>query len=152
MEGLGVAANVIAVVDLSAKVLKFCYQYSRDVRDAKDDIIQMTSGLENLRDASNRIRELLDGPDGARLSASEQQISRSAGESESLLRSLHDRLDPGQGRKAMSRIGLRALKWPFESKEAAKIVQDLTRHSQTMTLALQVDQTYVSMPVSLVPR
>lgn len=112
----------------------------------------MTSGLENLRDASNRIRELLDGPDGARLSASEQQISRSAGESESLLRSLHDRLDPGQGRKAMSRIGLRALKWPFESKEAAKIVQDLTRHSQTMTLALQVDQTYVSMPVSLVPR
>jgi hypothetical protein len=150
MEGLGVAANVIAVVNLSAKVLKFCYQYSRDVRDAKDDITRMTRELDNLRDASDRVRELLDGPDGARLLASQQQISKSVGESESLLRSLHDRLDPGQGRKAMRRIGLRALKWPFESKEAAKIVEDLMRHSQTMTLALQVDQTYVPIPVCLV--
>ena len=38
MAELGLVANVIAVVNLSTKIASSCYQYSRDVRDAKVDI------------------------------------------------------------------------------------------------------------------
>ena len=38
MAELGLVANVIAVVDLSAKIASSCVQYSRVVKDAKADI------------------------------------------------------------------------------------------------------------------
>jgi hypothetical protein len=41
LEGLGLAANVIAVIDLSAKVISWCYQYSKDVKNARADIEQL---------------------------------------------------------------------------------------------------------------
>jgi hypothetical protein len=43
----------------------------------------------------------------------------------------------------LSRLSLRALKWPFKSKEVEKEIHDLEGYKQTMSLALQVDQTYV---------
>ncbi|KAI0388371.1 WD40-repeat-containing domain protein [Xylariaceae sp. FL0594] len=42
----------------------------------------------------------------------------------------------------MTRFGLRALKWPFESKEVDKILQELARCMQPVTTALQIDQTH----------
>ena len=41
----------------------------------------------------------------------------------------------------MSRFGLRALKWPFTSKQVEKILSSMQSFEQTFTLALQVDQT-----------
>jgi hypothetical protein len=41
----------------------------------------------------------------------------------------------------MSRVGFRALKWPFTSKQVDKIVSTLEGYQQTFMLALQVDQT-----------
>src|SRR5690606_41484076 len=38
MEAIGVAANVVAVIDLSAKVGLALAHYARDVRSARDDI------------------------------------------------------------------------------------------------------------------
>jgi hypothetical protein len=43
--------------------------------------------------------------------------------------------------KAMSRFGVRALKWPFTSKQVEKIVSSLEGHEHTFTLAFQIDQT-----------
>ncbi|CAH0019226.1 unnamed protein product [Clonostachys rhizophaga] len=40
LEGLGLAANIIAVIDLSAKVISWCSQYSKDVKNARNDIEQ----------------------------------------------------------------------------------------------------------------
>jgi hypothetical protein len=38
MDGLSGAASVIAVIDMSAKIVSLCFQYSMAVKDAKDDI------------------------------------------------------------------------------------------------------------------
>jgi hypothetical protein len=48
MEGLGVAASVVAVVDLSAEVAKLCIQYSLEVKDAKSDISRLYNEARNL--------------------------------------------------------------------------------------------------------
>jgi hypothetical protein len=52
---------------------------------------------------------------------------------------MRTKLDPGKTRKAMSRIGFRALKWPFTSKQVDKIISTLEGYEQTFSLALQVD-------------
>jgi hypothetical protein len=47
-EALGVAASVIAVIQISEQVISACYQYSRTAKDAKkdiNDIINVVGGL-----------------------------------------------------------------------------------------------------------
>jgi phage host-nuclease inhibitor protein Gam len=71
MEGLGVAANVIAVIDLSAKVASLCFQYLTAVKDAKKDIERLQAEVGQVGDILREVQRLLHGPDGARLSASQ---------------------------------------------------------------------------------
>jgi hypothetical protein len=140
MEGLGAAANVIAVVDLCAKVASFCYQYSLAVKDAKNDITRLQGEVKSLRDVLGEVQQLLNGPDSAKLSAS-QKLLEALKDGFSQLKTLDERLNPGKARKAMSRMGVRALKWPFESKEVDKVINGLEKCKQTVSLALQIDQT-----------
>ncbi len=57
------------------------------------------------------------------------------------LEHLQKKLEPGKRRKAMSRCGIRALKWPFERKELEKDLGVLERYKSTFTAALNTDQT-----------
>jgi hypothetical protein len=86
------------------------------------------------------VQQLLDGPNSAELSAS-QKLLEALKDGFSQLKTLDERLNPGKTRKAMSRMGVRALKWPFESKEVDKVINGLEKCKQTVSLALQVDQT-----------
>lgn len=135
LEGLGVAANVIAVVDLSAKAIGWCVRYAQDVKHAKDDKTRLSREVTRLNMASRTARDLLDGPRGARLKAS-QRLSLAVVESESQLRRIEKVL-------ASEKTGLAALRWPFQSREVDMVVQDLQRCTGAISSALQVDQTSV---------
>lgn len=140
MEGIGVAANIIAVVDLSAKVASWCYQYGKDVKNARSDIDRLRGEATNLNEVATGAQKLLEGPNGNQLDTSKQLLS-AASESQDQLRKLEEKLRQKAGRKTMSRIGLRALKWPFESSDVEKAITDLVQCSHAIGLALQVDQT-----------
>src|SRR4051794_17736354 len=102
MTGLDLAAGVIAVVDLSAKVASLCFQYSREVQRARNDILRLQGQVESLKDTFGRVRQLLDGPDGAKLSAS-QDIPEAIRSCSARLESLKNKLEPRKPQKAMSR-------------------------------------------------
>jgi hypothetical protein len=138
MEGLGVAANVIAVVELSAKIASLCVQYSRAVKHAKADIERLGREVNSITDLLRAVEGLLQRPDNTQLSAS-QKVHDALKDCLSQLVQLHTKLDPGRRRKVMSSFGVRALKWPFESKGVEKVINDLERCKQTISLALQVD-------------
>jgi hypothetical protein len=140
MDGLSGAASVIAVVDISAKIISLCYQYSVAVKDAKDDIERVRRKVSDITHVLEKIKQLLDSQDKTRLSTT-QGLFDSLKQCLSELKSLERKLDLGKTRKNMSRFGLRALKWPFSSKQVDKIVSDLEGYEQTFSLALQVDQT-----------
>ncbi|KAH0536253.1 hypothetical protein FGG08_006860 [Glutinoglossum americanum] len=140
MDGLSGAANVIAVVDISAKITSLCFQYSVAVKDAKDDIERLQGKVADIRSILEKIKQLLDRHDKARLSAT-SGLSDSLKECFRELEELKAELEPGKTRKAMSRFGVRALKWPFTSKQVEKIVSSLDRYEQAFALALQIDQT-----------
>jgi hypothetical protein len=140
MDGLSGAASVIAVIDISAKIVSLCYQYSVAVKDAKDDIERVRRKVSDITHILEKIKQLLNSRDKTRLSTTQDlfdSLKQCLGE----LKSLEGKLDPGKTRKTMSRFGLRALKWPFSSKHVDKIVLDLEGYERTFSLALQVDQT-----------
>ncbi|EON69685.1 hypothetical protein W97_08945 [Coniosporium apollinis CBS 100218] len=147
MEPLGVTANIIAIVDLSAKIASLCVQYPLAVKDAKNDIERLRGEVNSVTDVLRGVERLLYRPDSAQLSAS-QKLRDALKDCFTQLTELKKGLDPGKTRKAMSRFGVRALKWPFESKEVDKVVRNLERCKQTVSLALQVDQTALILGIN----
>ncbi|KAI9776365.1 MAG: hypothetical protein M1839_000445, partial [Geoglossum umbratile] len=144
MNGLSAAASVIAVVDLSAKIASRCFQYSVAVKNAKEDIGSLQREVSRIGDVLEGAKKLLEGPKEIRL-LTLQKLSDSLKGCSVQLEELNRRLEPSNTREAMSRLGVRALKWPFTSKEVEKIIADLERYKQTFSLALQVDQTGLTL-------
>ncbi|KAJ3568906.1 hypothetical protein NPX13_g6262 [Xylaria arbuscula] len=138
-EAFGVAASALAVAELSAKIISQCLQYSRAVKHAKKDVERVTEQVTTWNTVAKKLQDLLDGPHRTRLEASEE-VRGALKDCRRQLGSLLDRLTPGKGRQAMTRFSIRALKWPFDSKEVEKILQDLSRCMQPVTTALQIDQ------------
>ncbi|KAH7122204.1 hypothetical protein B0J13DRAFT_612415 [Dactylonectria estremocensis] len=140
MEAVGVAANVIAVVDISIKVASLCVQYAKDVKNAAADIERLKNEVANLEGVAKAVQKLLNNSNSAKLNES-QELKNNLDDTRSRLETLHLRLTPRTSRKAMSKIGLRALKWPFQSKEVDDLVETLRRYAETIDRTLQVAQT-----------
>jgi len=136
------AASIIAVIDLSAKVASLCFQYYSAVKNAPSDVERLHGELEGLKTTLQGAQRLLESPDGKRLQTSQDLrnglIDCSSQLTELRLR-LEGKLNPGSTRKAMTRIGFRALKWPFESKEIDSIIKKLERYRDTLSVGLAVD-------------
>ncbi|KAK7591913.1 hypothetical protein V3481_006550 [Fusarium oxysporum f. sp. vasinfectum] len=145
-EAVGLAASVIAIIDLSAKVATLCFQYSTAVGKARADVAHLQSRLNDLDACLRGVHRVLHGPNNQALLISRELIDSLDG-CKSELTQVQNRLDPGKARKTMRRLGLRALKWPFDSKEVSGIVANLERYKQTIMLCLQVDQTTILLDI-----
>ncbi|KAG7412993.1 Vegetative incompatibility protein HET-E-1 [Fusarium oxysporum f. sp. rapae] len=141
-EALGVVSSVIAVVDLSAKVFSLCLQYSREVKNAKDDIKRLRVEVATFQVTTKKLQILVEEPRGKELSAS-QQLKSAIEDGRSRLEKLEQQLQPPTHRKVMSRFGARAFKWPFECKDVEGTIQNLVRCRENISLALNIDQTVI---------
>lgn len=61
MDGLSGAASIIAVIDMSAKIISLCFQYSTAVKDSKKDIKRLQKKISNIKDVFGQVEQLLDG-------------------------------------------------------------------------------------------
>ncbi|PNP76563.1 hypothetical protein FNYG_09982 [Fusarium nygamai] len=146
-EAVGLAASIIAIAELSAKVGKLCVQYSTAAGNARADITRLQARLKDLNVCLEAAQRLLDDPKNTALATSRSLID-SLNSCKIELEEIQDKLDPGSARKAMRRFGLRALKWPFDSKEISTVMSNLEHYKQTITLCLQVDQTTILLDMS----
>ena len=137
MDGLSGAASIIAVIDVSAKIISLCFQYSTAVRNSRKDIGRLQKKVSNIKDVFGQVEQLLDGRNKTLLLAN-HRLSDSLRECLLQLEELKTQLEPGN---ATSRFGVRALKWPFTSKEVEKYIAGLESYEQIYTLALLADQT-----------
>ncbi|KAL2193606.1 quinon protein alcohol dehydrogenase-like superfamily [Corynascus similis CBS 632.67] len=144
MEGLGAAASVVAVIELAAKVSSLYLEYSSAVKSARSDIERLRKQTKNIEITVDGARKLLRGPHGARLSSSRklhETLADTYSQLDDIATKLEAKLHTGRTAKAMRRVGLRALKWPFESKDMDKIIANLQRDQDSFAAALQIDQT-----------
>ncbi|KAK1984140.1 WD40-repeat-containing domain protein [Colletotrichum cereale] len=145
-EVLGLAVNIATVIDLSTKIAKVCFQYSKDVKNAREEIARLEEETLNLKAVAESASKLLEGPHGATLKTS-QTLLGAAQAAASRLEAINVELGPSGTRKAMRRFGVRAFKWPFQSKDVENLVRDIERYTQMISTGLQIDQT--TIPLSL---
>ncbi|KAM0354792.1 hypothetical protein ACHAPU_000614 [Fusarium lateritium] len=142
-EIVGLTSSIIAIAELSAKLVA----YSNAVRNARGDISRLQTQLESLDICLKAARRLINDPKNQALVTSRSWIE-SVNNCQDELAQIQAKLDSSSARRAMSKFGLRALKWPFDSKETNDITTSLDQYKQTITLCLQVDQTTILLDIS----
>jgi hypothetical protein len=140
MEGLGIAASVISVIELSTKVAGLCLQYSIAVKNAKADIERLRNVLNAFKNTLEDAQQLLKDSNSAKLPSS-RKVSGLLVDCSLQLVELEKKLDLGKTHKLMKKVGFRALKWPFTSKEVEGIVKNLEQYQNIFSLSLNIDQT-----------
>lgn len=133
--------TIIAVVEASSRVLSLIAKYYSGVKKAKEDIKSLEAEVETLHRVLQKIQELFQSSNAAKLSLLASLATAIEGSS-SDIENIRNKLESTREKKAMSRVGLRALKWPLTKKEVEGYVANLERHMKTLTLALSLDQTY----------
>ncbi|KAG5807345.1 hypothetical protein H9Q74_003486 [Fusarium xylarioides] len=114
MEALAVVANVIAVADISVKILQVCSQYAKQVKNATDDIEELQQETETLHGTAKKVKALIESPQGASLKASQdfaQKLSGTIG----VLSEVKLKLETPTKPSFTQRLGFKSLKWPFQS-------------------------------------
>ncbi|KAL1862293.1 hypothetical protein Plec18170_001118 [Paecilomyces lecythidis] len=151
MDGVSSASSIIAVVELSAKVASLLLQYSTAVKNARDDIQRLLRQLEPLSATLEEVRKLLDGPGSAKLETIQRFRDQLEGCSLQL-KELETRLTEtlcgkekhdSRSARLMSRFGIRALRWPFESKEVDVVIRSLERYRDSLAAALMVQTVQI---------
>ena len=142
MEGLAGAASIIAVIQVADRILTLCGNYALAVKDAKKDIERLMTEVASLDNVLKRVDGMAKS-DAMNLYISHSVVKELGGTirgCRSTLCELEAQLDPGKRHKLMSHFGIRALKWPFKSKDVINIIETLNRHKCTIILALNLDQ------------
>ncbi|KAJ3489907.1 hypothetical protein NLG97_g5890 [Lecanicillium saksenae] len=141
LDNLGIVANVLGVADVSAKLLTSLAFYVRDVKNAHDDRARLMNEVLQSHLLCDRIKTLIDSPQGAALKSS-KPLAAAIADCDAILRKLDDKLDPGDA--TPSRRGaavLSALLWPFQRREVDGKIQQLESCRTRAESALQIDQT-----------
>jgi hypothetical protein len=144
MDALSGIASAIAVIQIAEEVCTLLHDYASAVKDARKDIkrlraevLALHSILEKVEDLKNqKFLDLLAEPGGPIQQCHED------------LKDLSAKLNPGHGPTTMKRVGWRAMKWPFESKDVDKKIEVLDRHKLTFTLAICAGNTCVLIPLN----
>lgn len=140
MDGVSAAASFVALIEMSFKVISLTAEYSAQVKSAKEDIACFQLEIEAFIIVLRSLHELAQKPEASKLGTF-ISLAESMKQCGLDLEHLKKKLEPGKGRKVMSRYGVRALKWPFESKDLHHIVDRLERYKSTFGAALNADQT-----------
>lgn len=129
MEGIAAAASIIAIVQISEEVGKLCGTYIRGVQHAQKEI-------ERLQTKALALHAVLKRLENEPHTSIDGKVIRSCCDE---LSSIKERLEPRKKQVAMKRFGLRALKWPFTSKEVDLQVQALEQYLALFSTSLQLD-------------
>ncbi|VTO88940.1 unnamed protein product [Fusarium graminearum] len=147
MEALGVAANIIAVVDISVKVLQVCSNYAKEVKYAEAEITELRQEVANLHDTATKVKTLIEGPQGAKLTAS-QDFAHKVKECLDILTEVGRKLQPSS-KRGFRRLGFKSLKWPFQSEDVHRTIARINRCHNSLSLVLQVDRIALQLEAGL---
>ncbi|KAL5614320.1 uncharacterized protein BROUX77_000157 [Berkeleyomyces rouxiae] len=146
MEALGVAVNILSVIDLSIKVGSLCLKYAKDVKNTAADINRLYGEVTSLQKITQQVKDLLDGPNGEKLKSS-QSLNDALKRSHFDLEKLEQALKVKTGRNMMRRLSLYSLKWPFKRDEMEVLIREFHQQNQAIFQTLQIDQTEILLEV-----
>ena len=138
MDPVSIAGTLIAIIQISGKVVSLCYEYRRNVKNASAEISQLLEEVTSVRDVVERLHTVADaGEESGELQASDGIAERDT----LLVRCLHEmqslkaKLKLGKGVKGKSKL----LVWPLKKKEVYESLATIGRIKATLQLALSAD-------------
>lgn len=140
MDPLSFTASVIAVIQIAGNIVKICGGYIQDAKNARDEILKLQLEVIHLAEVLQKLDLLLQSRNGSNLSAC-QTLDGPISKCCAILTDLQSIIDPGKRKKAMSRLGFRALTWPLKRAEVDAITSEIERFKSIIILSLQIDQT-----------
>ena len=150
MDGLSVAASVVAFVQLADSVIRLCKFYIESAKDAPHSLRLILIEISSLRCALKSLDYLLN-VDPESLPTAVLDLWRPGGTAEACKESLAQlqRLlpaapadKPANGNKR--RKITQALAWPLKEEKARKLLQEVSQHKDNINLALTIDLRYDS--------
>ncbi|KAF5230945.1 hypothetical protein FANTH_13595 [Fusarium anthophilum] len=138
LEGLGIVANVIAVVDLSLKVISWCSKYAQDVKSSSDGRARLLQAAITLHYESGKIHDLLTGKNGSKLKAS-QKLAHAMGSSEFQLRELESLLS--------DKTNCSSLRWPLRKEKVESAIRNIENTTKTLSEVLQIDTVGIILDI-----
>ncbi|KAF8490580.1 hypothetical protein JB92DRAFT_3008675 [Gautieria morchelliformis] len=139
---LGLAANVIAVLQFTGATISACYNYGISVKNTSRDkqrILDQLFGLQKVLDSIRRLVEEDETAASSRLPSLNEQLLRCRDE----LQSLNTVLAKGLGGKGR----MQALIWPLKESEVHKTLDKLGKLQDLLTTAMDVDQTRLTLKI-----
>ena len=143
-EPVSVVASVIAIIQISSKVISLCYNYRSLVTTAPRDLLSITQELQDLTTVLQRLQEIaekVEGPNSqstdrlkalSLLNKQDGPLPRCLAE----LRALEAKLELETGMKAVGQ----ALLWPLKEKDVRRPIERIAGFRASLTVALNADQ------------
>ncbi|KAJ5961138.1 NACHT and WD40 domain protein [Penicillium vulpinum] len=137
MDGLSAASSIAGVIQVAGAISKLCGGYVQDVKDATADIIALQQTIQGLVDVLEQLLAFLDNPNSRfRTKVLKDDVRGCL----LALEALEGKIDPGKGKRAMRKLGFRALKWPLKRSEVEKLMGDIEGYKSLFSLSLQTNQ------------
>jgi hypothetical protein len=150
MDPLSITASVIAVIQLSEKIVRVCKTYVRSVRGAPNDLRLISIEVGSLKCVLEILELLVSSDETGDHSALLEKLKGSDGplqgckhalsQLEQLIPTPTDRQQDIKRRKIVS--SLTNLAWPLKETSARKLLDEIGRHKATITLFLTTDTMY----------
>jgi hypothetical protein len=143
-EPVSVVASVIAIIQISSKVIALCYSFRSRVTTVPRDLLSITQELEDLIKLLQRLQEIAKGlgdpySQSTDLSEALRLLNSQNGplpRCQAELRALEVKLEPKTGIKAVGQ----ALLWPLKEKDVRKAIERIAGFRASLTVALDADQ------------
>jgi hypothetical protein len=151
-EVVALGASIIAICQIADRLIGLCKVYIETVHDAPSDLrkilVEMSAlkamfqDLEFLKRCDSRLSAVLErmaGSDGA-IGACHQAIADMEKLFPQDFNNTHGSADRASKRmKVAYKVTLVALAWPLKASKAMRLLQDISMHKATITLALTAD-------------
>ena len=151
LAGLGVAANVIAVVQISEQVVSACYQYYRTAKDARKDILDIINIVGGFKTTLENLQVLLNHHDEQAelpyLKSLNSALDMCKDTIEELASKLGVKIEKDLNTDQIKLTFKKKLMWPWKEKEVGKILQVIEKHKSTFILAVTGDTLGVSLAI-----
>lgn len=147
-EAIAIGASVIAVIQITERIISFSKFYIETARDAPSNLRAILIETSALKTVFENLK-FLTACDGL-FSTTASNFSGADGPIEGCLRSVTEleKLFPsdfvqvkGQGRSKKRKLNsaLTSLAWPLKESKAQKLLDEIMRHKSTITLALTTE-------------
>ncbi|KAK7429775.1 hypothetical protein QQZ08_003620 [Neonectria magnoliae] len=138
---LSIAGSIAGLISLADLVFRAVFKYTRAVRDAKTNIDALANEINYLGTDLRHLYALVSELETERNTFEPTLRMHHLSHCDNTLSNIKKRVDKASASFARSKVisVTRQLKWPFSTSETKGLLDDLSRHKQSINAALSAD-------------